>query len=562
MPSLRLNAPLRAAALAALLAPALVAAPAAAQHAPHADPTMDTGGPVPYASAAIDVGHYALDLVVNPATRTIGGAATVRARIVHPTDELVLQLDTVLRVTEVVVDGTRRPFTHRRGDLRVPLARTYQPGEALAARVVYGGAPRVAARAPWDGGFTWGRTPSGAPWIATTVQGEGADLWFPAKDFPSDEPDSVDLAVTVPAPLVVAANGRLRGVDEVAGPNGAAGWRRYRWHVAHAINNYGLTLGIAPYAVIDTTYASTAGDAVPVQFFVLPERLAAGRERLRQFLDHVRWFEETLGPYPWHRDKIGVVHTPHLGMEHQSAIAYGSTFSDDADGFDWLFHHEFAHEYFGNLLTASDWRDFWIHEGFGTYMQVLYAEKLGGPEAARRRLARNATFSNVLPVAPRAVHSNDQIYQLPNGQSNLDIYYKGAAVLHALRFVMGEDAFFRALRRFVYPDPARARSAHPQRFVTTDEFVQIASAEAGRDLTWFFDVYVRQPALPRLDVTEAGGQTRLRWAVPGGLPFPMPVEATVNGRTARYDVPPEGLALPAARAAVRLDPNRWLVRAH
>lgn len=535
-----------------------LAPPLAAQHR---DPTMDTGGPVPYDAASYDVKHYGIGLAVDPSTRSINGQTAVTATFVQPNNAFVLDLDTVLAVRSVRVDGAARPFVHTGGKLRIALAQTAQPGQTVRAEVDYGGTPRVAVRAPWDGGFTWGTTPSGMPWITTTVQGEGADLWFPCKDYPSDEADSVDLAITVPEPLVVATNGRLAGVDAVAGANGAP-WRRYRWHVANRVNNYGLSLNIGPYVTVEDTYTSVTGEAVPFQFFVLPEREADARRQTPEFLRYVRFYEETLGPYPWRRDKLGVAHTPHLGMEHQTIIAYGSTFSPDADGFDWLYHHEYGHEYFGNLLTAWDWRDFWIHEGFDTYMQALYAEKLGGHEAYLRRLQRNSRFSNVIPVAPRDLRTSDQIYQLPGGGGNLDIYYKGAWVLHTLRYVMGDEAFFRALRRFVYPTPEAAQSPHPGRFVTTDDFVAVVNAEAGRDLTWFFDVYVRQPALPRLVTTSSGGEMRLRWDVPGNLPFPMPVEVQMGGQTRRVDVPAEGATLPLMRSAMPVDPNGWLLKAN
>lgn len=541
----------------------LVTAACSPQSQAQVPPITDSGGPLDPEQAAYDVRFYDLALTLDPAAKTIDGRLTVHAAVVQPLDRLVLDLDTLLAVEEATLEGGERvPVERQGGRLYLALGRTYQPGERVVATIRYGGAPRVAPRPPWSGGFTWATTPDGQPWIATSVQGEGADLWWPVKDHPSDEPDSMAIAVTVPAPLVVATNGRLRGVD--TGPDGQ---RTYRWFVSTPINNYGVALNVAPYQALDTTYTSVTGEAVPVTFWVLPERAADGRRQLPQFLDHLAFYEELLGPYPFRADKYGVAHTPHLGMEHQTIIAYGSTFDDGDRGYDWLHHHELGHEWWGNLVTAFDWRDFWIHEGFCTYMQALYGERLRGEAGYLQELQNyRGALRNVKPVAPREATTTDQIYfiDVERGDSNNDIYYKGSWVLHTLRYLVGREALLTMLRRMAYPDPAleRTTDGSAARFVSTQDFVTIAEAVAGRPLGWFFDVYVRQPALPRLVAERRGASLHLRWDVPGGLPFPMPVEVVVDGTPRRVELP-EGqatLTVPAG-AEVAVDPKGWVLKA-
>ncbi|HYE57462.1 MAG TPA: M1 family metallopeptidase [Rhodothermales bacterium] len=515
-------------------------------------PIMDSGGPIDHERASYDVRFYDLALEVFPDARHIAGRLAVRARITSPTDVLVLDLDTVFSVSEATLAGQPVRLGRQGGRLRLPFGRTAQPGETVEATVRYEGAPRVARRAPWDGGFVWQTTPSGAPWIATAVQGDGCDLYWPCKDHPTDEPDSMAISVTVPAPLVVATNGRLRGVDE------AGGKRTYRWFVHNPINSYNVALNIAPYRTVETTFTSVTGETVPAVFYVIPERYDDAVRIFPQFLDHVRWYERTVGPFPWRRDKYGVAHTPHLGMEHQSINAYGSDFGGGPDGFDWLHHHELAHEWWGNVQTAWDWRDYWLHEGTGTYMQSLYAEETRGMDGYFANIARNRrSITNRLPVAPRRFMTTDSLY-------NGDVYYKGALTLHTLRFLIGKEALLTALRRQVYPTPEmeRAHGGSQTHFTTTDDFVALVNRIAGRDLAWFFEVYLRQAALPRLVSEPAGTELRLRWEVPGNLPFLMPVEVSIDGRTQRVEMP-NGQAtvrLPRAGATVIVDPQGWVLK--
>src|SRR5690606_23767023 len=146
--------------------------------------------------------------------------------------------------------------------------------------------------------------------------------------------------------------------------------------------------------------------------------------------------------------------TPHLGMEHQTIIAYGADFKNTSMtrgtdwGFDALHHHELSHEWWGNLVTNADWRDMWLHEGFGTYMQALYMEHIGGEDGYRAYLADMKTgIRTQYPIAPRTSPTAKEIYRA-------DIYPEGGYVLHTLRYLLGDEAFFLVLRRMAYPDPA------------------------------------------------------------------------------------------------------------
>ncbi|WP_233752814.1 M1 family metallopeptidase [Flavilitoribacter nigricans] len=523
-------------------------------------PILDSGGDIMPEQAAYDVHFYELDLNIDPEAKSIDGNVLIRAAVVHPLTYFVLDLDTLLGIERVEekIDGQwlERRLSRDEGKVWIDLEHTRQPEEALEMRVHYGGQPRVAPNPPWNGGFTWEQTSSGAHWIATTCQTNGADLWWPCKDHVSDEPDSVAIHIRVPKPLVVATNGRLQSVDE------ADEHRTYHWLVSTPINIYNVALNIAPYVVIKGEMESSVADApYPVEFYVLPEDEAKGRELFPEIMEHLDFFERFLGPYPFRADKYGVAQTPHLGMEHQTIIAYGANFSNGSMtggkdwGFDALHHHELAHEWWGNLVTNFDWRDMWLHEGFGSYMQALYIEELSGMEAYREYMGRARFFRNTLAVAPRASRSAAEIYRAP-------IYTKGAWILHTLRYVLGDEAFFQALRRMAYPDPAleKITDGSQTRFAATEDFLSICESVSGRELDWFFDLYLRQPALPVLHSRIEGNEWQLSWETPDGLPFSMPIEIKMDGKTVKKDIPAEGLTLKIKKGdQPEVDPDGWIL---
>lgn len=519
---------------------------------------LDSGGPMMAEQAAYDVTFYDLAIRVSPSDSSISGTVTTTARITAPIAWFVLDLDTTLAVHSVAQPGgAPMTFERRRGKLWIRLPREARAGESVTVAVSYAGRPRIAPRPPWDGGFQWARTRSRQPWIATSNQMNGSDLWWPSKDHIADKPDSLALHVTVPTGLVAATNGAPRGKTD-----NADGTTTFHWFVSTPINPYSVALNIAPYRAIERPYTSVTGETFPVVFYVLEEDLEKGERFYPEIVRHLRWFEETLGPYPFRADKYGVVQTPHLGMEHQSIIAYGANFNNGAMtggrdwGFDALHHHELAHEWWGNLVTNADWADMWIHEGFGTYMQALYLESLRGMEGYHAYMnAQRGGTRSPLAVAPRGVKSAREIYRAP-------IYAKGAWVLHSLRFLVGDPAMREILQRMAYPDPAlqRVTDGRQVRHATTDEFLDIAERVSATSLGWFFEVYLRQAVLPKLVTERSGDQLRLRWEVPNSLLFPMPVEVEIDGRVRRVEMPggPVVLEVPAG-AAVRIDPRNWVL---
>jgi len=497
----------------------------------------ESGGELTPELASFDVNYYNLDIAINPADSTLSAFVDVHYTVVQPTNRIALALDPRLQIASVTqVENLNQSYRIIRSDssrtFYVLYPQTLQPGDRESLRIEYGGKPKIAENPPWDGGVVWEKTPSGEPWIAVANQTIGAWVWWPNKDHVSDKADSVSINITAPEELTVASNGRLMGAKNLENGN-----KTWQWFVSVPINNYNISFNIAPYETISEPYTSTSGDLFDITFWVLPEFKEQGEELFPQFAEQIRFLEELLGPYPFRADKYGVAHTPYLGMEHQSIIAYGAGFENGAlfgetADFDDLHQHELAHEWWGNLVTVWDWRDFWLHEGFGTYMQPLYADHLGGKEAYNKMmelLRSRISEENSMPVAPRKSMSTVEITQ---GSRGGNVYYKGAWFLHTLRYVIGDNHFFTLLRRFAYPtkEMESVTDGEQVRFATTDDFLHLAEEISVMDLDWLFEVYLRRAELPVLHASRRSGRVVLEWRTPGNITFPMPIEVRVDGQ--------------------------------
>jgi aminopeptidase N len=527
------------------LALPLIAALAGCAGQPPLDPlTGDTGGPLTANERATDVVAYELTLEVFPEKKALEGTGTMMVRAREAIREVEVQLDPRYDVPRVRVDGKEASFTRERGVIAVALPEPLAAGGEARVSVDYRGKPWVALRAPWDGGFVWSEAPDGSPWIATAVQGEGCDMFWPCKDHFADKPERMEMHVTVPAGLSVAFNGRLQSVDEQ--PDGR---RTFHWVVSSPISDYNVSLNIGPFERIETSWESVNGETVPIEFWALPSSEEKARRLIEDDLRHqIEWYERTLGPYPWGDEKLGLVETPHLGMEHQTLNAYGAGFERDDEGFDGLLQHELAHEWFGNLMTHERLNDAWLHEGYGAYMQPAYALDRYGDAFYHHSMYRSYLgLLNCEPVVRADDPTSDEAF-------NPDIYGKGAWTLHTLRALIGDEAFWRATRRLLYDTEEPWDLPYPiaPRYRSTEEFVAIVNETVGSDLTWFFDVYLREAELPILEVERGRDSLELAWSVPGGRAFPLRVPVRVDGEM--HEVAMEG-----GRGSLAVEPEAHVV---
>jgi len=485
------------------------------------------GGRLKPEQANMDVLHYIIDLSVNIPGQRVDGFTLIRAMLKEPSPVLLFDLMDSFTVHTVSVNGKDALFTHENHELRIKADGPWPRG-LVSVKVAYGGQPMIAKRPPWDDGFTFTKDSAGNAWVAVTAEGTGGKIFFPAKDHPSDEPDEgVDLILRVPSGLTVAGPGLLQSKKA---HKDVTAWH---WSTHYPINNYSIVFNIGNYVVVERPYTTIDGHHVPMQFYVLKDHAAQAPHLLQMMEGAAHIKEKYFGEYPWAREKIGLVETPHLGMEHQSMNAYGNKFRYTQVGgqdFDWLMNHEFGHEWWGNKVTAGDWADYWIHEGIGSFGDALYTRDLEGEEAYEKIFQRSILkIQNTRPVVAGKDIKEDDAYQP-------DIYGKGAFFMHTLRYVMGDSTFFPALKQLATDSNTTYRHT-----VNTDDVEKIFSRAAGRDLSSLFHLYLYTTQKVEIGIHQldtARYEVRLH-----NLSIPLPMEIATDSGTSRRVVDAKGIII-------------------
>jgi len=511
--------------------------------------TAIMGGPLRPAQAGYDVQRYDLRVALYPDEKRIVGSNSVTVAVVAPLDVFEIPLDSRLAIEAVDVDGVRpRAVAHAGGLVRVPLVDPWRPGEEHVVRIAYGGRPFEALAPPWMDGFVWSRSADGSHWVGTTSQGSGGDLWWPVKDHPSDEPDrGMRITLDVPAGLVGLANGRKLSERVVDGRSIT------EWQVSYPINQYGVALNAGPFLPVETTYTRLDGRVEAIVFWALPEHLDEAR---RMWLDQgpriLSAFARRFGEYPFWRDKYWVVETPYLGMEHQSIVAYGSDFKVNEFGFDWLLLHETAHEWWGNKVSARDWADWWLHEGFGAYAHAVFVDVEAGRNRYLEYMRKYCGAEAIGKFRNPVVRGTDRVAEeayVP------EVYSKASCVLHTLRWLVGDDDFYAALHRLLNDEAFAYRTA------STADFRRVVAGVTGHPYDWFFDRYLYEASIPawRLDRTLVadGEVVTVSWDDPL---FELPIPLRVAGELLRLEMPggQGSLRVPAGSELI-VDPDGWLL---
>lgn len=460
-----------------------------------------------------DVEFYDLHVAINPADSSITGWNGITYRVVRPGREMQIDLQTPMRMDSVVQAGWTLAVRREGNAFFITGAHAGPPGTRRAVKVFFAGKPVAAKRPPWDGGFIWQRDSLGHDFIATANQGLGASVWWPNKDFGADEPDSQRVAITVPDSMVNVSNGRLRSVSRAA--DGRTTWE---WFVSKPINNYGIAVNAGRYAHFTDYYQGERG-TLTMDYFPLAIHEDTARVQMRQAIPAVACFERWFGPFPWYEDGFKLVETPHLGMEHQSAVAYGNWYKNGYRGrdlsgtgwglkWDFIIVHEVAHEWWANNITAKDQADMWVHESFANYAEGLYTECQSGTAAgAEYIIGVRKNIQNDRPIVA-AFGVNDE--------GSGDMYYKGGNMLHTIRQVIADDDKWRAILR-------GANAAFRHQTITGTDLQNYISREAGIDLSKVFEQYLTTTKVPVLEYSLGNGQWSYRWTnvVPG---FEMPVD--------------------------------------
>lgn len=465
------------------------------------------------ARSAYDVQHYELHLRIDPQSKHIAGTQAIALQWKSKSPVFQVDLAQSLLLDSLVMRHQRLTFQRDCDAIRV-IAPDYQLGQYDTLRVYYHGVPRVAKNAPWDGGMIWTQDAQGQPWVGVAVQGLGASQWMPVKDSQADEPDhGALLQFEVPKGLMAISNGRLLQTEALTD-----GFTRYRWQVTHPINAYDMTVYVGDYEGWDYPYTG-----VDVLCYALRTHRELAEKQWQQLTPMLDCFQDKFGPYPFAQDSFKMVEAPYLGMEHQSAVAYGNGFVNGYQGrdlsntgiglkFDFILVHESAHEWFGNAITSCDIADMWIHEGFTTYAESVFVECQYG--AAMALAYENGQRENI---------EHDQPVIGPYGvghEGSADMYPKGAALVQTLRAVLNNDTQWWAMMKGMVKEYA-------QHCATTDHLIGFMESYFKRPLRALCMGYLRQTGVPELQCEKRNGQWMYRWNSPE-IGFDLPVDAMID----------------------------------
>ncbi|MFD3589982.1 M1 family metallopeptidase [Streptomyces sp. NPDC058683] len=409
------------------------------------------------------VGHYDLTLRYDTASRHLDGKAVLTARATQKLTRFDLDLNG-LKVTRVTVDGRTARFSRSGQELVVTPSHTLAKGREFRVAVTYNGTPKQVTD-PDGSPDGWIRTDDGA-FVAGEPQ--GAMTWFPANSHPKDKA-SYDFTITVPKGRTAVANGVLLGQHT------AGGRTTFRWRQSEPMAAYLATATVGKFKVEQYT----TRDGIKVYNAVDPREASGSAAVLKKLPSVLDWESKLFGPYPFRAAGAIVDHAPNVGyaLETQSRPIY-----DSAPDLSTLVH-ESAHQWFGDSVSLTAWKDIWLNEGFATYAEWLYSEQHGGDSAQKSfdALYAKPASDELWAYPPGDPGSGANIFGTP-------VYARGAMALHELRKAVGDPVFFRILRAWA--------SEHRYGHGTTAEFVKLAEGQSGQDLGSLFQTWLYKKGKP------------------------------------------------------------------
>ncbi len=449
-----------------------------------------------------DIKKYVIDVTPNYESKSIIGVVSWKALAVKPSKQIQIDLQVPLIIDSIVLWSNlkdsfapiRLQFSRSNNIALANLEKTIPKGQQFGLTIFYHGIPKEAIRPPWDGGWIWKKDDNGQPWMSVACQGLGASVWYPCKDHQSDEPEEgaiLSIQVPIEKKLVAIGNGRPVNEKNLVNINNN---NRFTWKVSNPINNYNIIPYIGDYVGWKEIYKGLKGN-LDLSYWVLRSDSAKAVEQFKQVPKMLEAFEYWFGPYPFYEDGFQMVQSPHLGMEHQSAIAYGNQFKNgylgrDLSGSGWglkwdfIIVHESGHEWFANNITTKDIADMWVHEGFTNYSETLFTEYFYGKKAGDEyNYGIRKNIQNDIPlIGPYGV----------NQEGSSDMYYKGANLLHTIRHAINNDSLFRSILMGL-------NTQFYHQTVTTAQVENYISLRANFGFQKVFDQYLRTTQIPVLN---------------------------------------------------------------
>ena len=489
---------------------------------------------------AFDVQRYDLNITINPETRSIAGYNDITFKVLDKSSKIQIDLFENMIVDSILLQQNKLAYKRELDAVFIDLTSDIALNSEHTIRFYYSGKPMVAKRAPWDGGFVWKKDTNGKDFIGVAVQGTGASLWYPVKDHQTDEPDrGASVKVAVPNGLMNVSNGRYLGNEDLKN-----GYTRWDWEVKNPINNYNIVINVADYVHIHDEI-----NGLDLDYYVLRDNEAIARKHFEEVKPMMNCFQEKFGAYPFAEDGFKLVETPYLGMEHQSAVAYGNKYmkgylGNDMTGtgvgmlFDYITIHETGHEWFGNSITSKDIADMWIHESFTTYSESVFVECQFGYEKAMDYInGQKRMVGNQKPIIGQ--------FGVNFKTGNSDMYYKGALMLNTIRHIINDDEKWWSIFR-------KYAETYRHQIIETNDVVDFFTKESGMNLAPVFDQYLNYTNVPELEIRLVKKKVEVRWNtdVTG---FEMPIEYYYNNKKSRILVSNDWVKIPHAKSVTEID---------
>jgi len=469
-----------------------------------------------------DVKKYEITAEPHFENKSVEGSNRISFTFTKDITDPVFQIDIQqpMKVTNVMSDFEIAEPKREGNFLFIQAKGNFKNGDENFINLDFEGQPIIAKRAPWDGGWVFTKDPWGKEWMTTATEGIGTSVWLPMKDYWGDEPDNgMEFNIISPKDLVGVSNGRLVN-EEINGDKKSTLWR-----VVNPINGYSITPYIGDYAHFSDTFDGEKGP-LSLNYYVIRENLDKAKKQFQQVKMMLAAFEHWFGPYPFYEDGYKLIETPHLGMEHQSAVAYGNHYENgylgrDLSGtgiglkWDFIIVHESGHEWFANNITAQDPADMWVHEGFTCYSEALFTDYNFGTEDGNQYvIGLRKNIANDIPIIGK--------YGVRNEGSG-DMYYKGANMLHTIRQVINDDEKFRQILRGLNQE-------FYHKIVTGKQVQDYINQKSGIDFSTVFQQYLTTTKIPTLEYKIDGRKLSFRWAntVEG---FELPIRIENEGKT-------------------------------
>jgi aminopeptidase N len=462
-----------------------------------------------------DLTYYHLKVKPNATDSTLAGSTSITYKVLKPYQSIQIDLQQPLQISKVTQDGESLEFQRDGNAFFIELKKKQVAGAMETIEVFYSGKPKLAKNPPWSGGVQWVPDDAGNTVISTSCQGLGASVWWPCKDHMYDEPDSMQISITVPKNMTDVSNGNLLSVVD-----NDDNTHTFNWAVKNPINNYGVNMNVANYMTWKETYKGEKGD-LQLSYYVLPQNLEKAKEQFKQAPMMLKAFEHWFGPYPFYEDGYKLVEVPYLGMEHQSSVTYGNGFKMGYRGkdlsntgwglkWDFIIIHESGHEWFANNITYKDVADMWVHESFTNYSENLYTEYYFGKKAGAEYV-----------IGTRKLIANDEpivgTYGV-NQEGSKDMYYKGGNMLHTIRQIVNDDEKWRQILRGL-------NKTFYHQTVDGSQIEAYVSEKSGRNLGKVFDQYLRDIRIPTLEYAFGTKGLQYRWTnVVEGFDMPVKVQ--------------------------------------